>query len=239
MKIQVGTSGWSYQEWKGSFYPRKLPASAMLQFYASRFSAVEVNNSFYRIPTEKVLAGWAAQVGPDFQFILKASRRITHFHRLTDKDGSLEYFDRAVAPLRSRLGPTLFQLPPTFESDPDRLTSFLQKLPAGWPAAIEFRHPSWFSDRIFELLREHNVALVAVDEDPAEGAGAPLVVTSSWGYLRLRRTRYDTMTLRDWAKRIRSLSWDSAYVFLKHEKGSPVGPAAALELKALLDAAVR
>jgi uncharacterized protein YecE (DUF72 family) len=239
MKIQVGTSGWSYQEWKGSFYPPKLPASAMLHYYASRFSAVEVNNSFYRIPTEKVLAAWAAQVDPDFQFILKASRRITHFHRLTDKDGSLGFFEQAVAPLRSRLGPILFQLPPTFESDPDRLTSFLQKLPAGWPAAIEFRHPSWFSDRIFELLRSHNVALVAVDEDPSEGTGAPLVVTSSWGYLRLRRTRYGTSDLGDWAERIRSLPWDRAYVFLKHEEGSPVGPAAAVELKTLLGSAVR
>ncbi|HET6779312.1 MAG TPA: DUF72 domain-containing protein, partial [Gemmatimonadales bacterium] len=174
MNIQVGTSGWSYKEWKGSFYPPKLPAGAMLRHYASRFSAVEVNNSFYRIPTETVLAGWAAQVSPEFQFILKASRRITHNHRLTDRDGSLGYFLRAINPLSGRLGPTLFQLPPTFDSDPVRLAAFLEKLPAQWPAAIEFRHSSWFNDQIFELLRSHNVALVAVDEDPAEGPGAPL-----------------------------------------------------------------
>ena len=234
MNIRVGTSGWSYKEWKGSFYPPKLPARDMLSHYASCFSVVEVNNSFYRIPTEAVLAGWAAQVGPEFQFLLKASRRITHFHRLTDKDGSLEYFHRAVDPLRARLGPTLFQLPPTFESDPLRLAGFLEKLPAGWPAAMEFRHPSWFNDRTYELPRLHDVALVAVDEDPAEGPGAPLVITSSWGYLRLRRTRYEEAALHRWADRIRSLAWERAYVFLKHEEGSPTGPAPALALQAIL-----
>lgn len=234
MIIHVGTSGWSYKEWKGSFYPPKLPAGAMLRHYASRFSAVEVNNSFYRIPTERVLASWAAQVSPQFQFILKASRRITHNHRLTDRDGSLEYFLRAINPLRSRLGPLLFQLPPTFESDPARLAGFLAKLPAQWPAAMEFRHNSWFNDQIFQLLRSHNVALVGVDEDPAEGAGSPLVVTSSWGYLRLRRTRYAESDLESWADRICSAPWQQAYVFLKHEEGSPAGPAPALALRTIL-----
>jgi uncharacterized protein YecE (DUF72 family) len=235
MNIQVGTSGWSYKEGKGNFYPPKLPASAMLRHYASRFSAVEVNNSFYRTPSEAVLASWAAQVGPEFQFIMKASRRITHNHRLTDRDGSLGYFLRAVNPLGNRLGPVLFQLPPNFEKDAARLASFLDKLPAGSPAAIEFRHASWYDDQIVELLRSHNVALVTVDEDSSEGAGAPLVVTSSWGYLRLRRTRYQDTALQSWADRIRALPWERAYVFLKHEEGSPRGPAPALELKAILD----
>jgi uncharacterized protein YecE (DUF72 family) len=235
MNILVGTSGWSYKEWKGSFYPPKLPARAMLRHYASRFSAVEVNNSFYRIPSEAVLASWAAQVGPEFQFVMKASRRITHNHRLTDRDGSLGYFLRAVNPLANRLGPVLFQLPPNFEKDAARLASFLYKLPARSPAAVEFRHASWYDDQIFELLRSHNVALVAVDEDSSEGAGAPLVATSSWGYLRLRRTRYEETALQSWADRIRALPWERAYVFLKHEEGSPSGPAPALELKALLD----
>ena len=235
MKIHVGTSGWSYPEWKGSFYPLDLPAAKMLRFYASRFSTVEVNNSFYRTPSEAVLASWAAQVGPEFQFIMKASRRITHNHRLTDRDGSLGYFLRAVNPLGNRLGPILFQLPPNFEKDAARLASFLDKLPAGSPAAIEFRHASWYDDQIVELLRSHNVALVTVDEDSSEGAGAPLVVTSSWGYLRLRRTRYQDTALQSWADRIRALPWERAYVFLKHEEGSPRGPAPALELKAILD----
>jgi uncharacterized protein YecE (DUF72 family) len=235
MHIHVGTSGWSYKEWKGSFYPPRIPAGAMLRHYATRFSAVEVNNSFYRIPTETVLAGWAAQVGPGFQFIMKASRRITHNHRLQDRDGSLGYFLRSVRPLGTRLGPTLFQLPPTFERDEARLAGFLDRLPAGQPAALEFRHASWFNDQILNLLRSHDVPLVAVDEDPGSGPGAPLVVTSSWGYLRLRRTGYDRTALLQWADRIRSFPWKRAYVFLKHEEGSPLGPAAALELKALLE----
>jgi uncharacterized protein YecE (DUF72 family) len=239
MNIFVGTSGWSYQEWKGNFYPLKLPAHAMLRHYASRFSAVEVNNSFYRIPPEHVLTSWAAQVDPEFQFILKASRRITHNHRLLDRDGSLAYFLRAITPLGNRLGPTLFQLPPTFERDSARLANFLKQLPARWPVAIEFRHASWFDSEILELLRSHNVALVGVDEDPSGGAGAPVEVTSSWGYLRLRRTDYDKPALQSWADRIRLLPWERAYVFLKHEEGSPAGPEAALILKGLLEPPVR
>lgn len=235
MPIHVGTSGWSYKEWKGSFYPPKLPAGAMLRHYASCFSAVEVNNSFYRIPSENVLASWVAQVSSEFQFIMKASRRITHYHRLSDRDGSLEFFLRAVSPLGDRLGPILFQLPPTFEKDPARLTGFLEKLPARLPAAIEFRHPSWYDDQIFELLRSFNVPLVGVDEDPGEGPGVPLMVTSTWGYLRLRRTRYAEDALLDWVRRIRSLPWEQTYVFLKHEEGSPDGPVPALQLKRILD----
>jgi uncharacterized protein YecE (DUF72 family) len=235
MKIYVGTSGWSYKEWKGSFYPPKLSTGAMLGHYASHFSAVEVNNSFYRAPSEAVLEAWAAQVSPEFRFIMKASRRITHFHRLQDTDGSLGYFLRAIQPLGSRLGPSLYQLPPTFERDVARLTGFLQKLPGNPPAAMEFRHDSWFSQEVFDLLRVHEVALVGVDEDPGEGPGAPVMVTSSWGYLRLRRTHYDTAALTDWADRLRQLPWERAYVFLKHEEGSPVGPAAAVELRELLE----
>jgi uncharacterized protein YecE (DUF72 family) len=138
MRILVGTSGWSYKEWKGSFYPEKLPAEGMLRFYAERFLTVEVNNSFYRIPNERVLASWAEQVPDQFRFVLKASRRITHNNRLADEDGSLEYFLRAANPLGERLGPTLFQLPPTFKKDLNRLQNFLGRLPRRWPAAIEF-----------------------------------------------------------------------------------------------------
>ncbi|HYF38642.1 MAG TPA: DUF72 domain-containing protein [Gemmatimonadales bacterium] len=234
MHIHVGTSGWSYKEWKGSFYPQKLPAGAMLRYYADRFSAVEVNNSFYRIPVEGMLEGWAAQVRPEFRFIMKASRRITHFHRLTDRDGSLEYFLRAVQPMGSRLGPILFQLPPTLEQDLPLLASFLAKLGRRHPAAFEFRHSSWYQDEVYRLLESHNAAMVAVDEDPDEGPGAPLVVTSSWGYLRLRRNRYPLSTLRAWADRLLPLPWEESYVFFKHEEGSPTGPAPALELKAML-----
>jgi uncharacterized protein YecE (DUF72 family) len=233
MKILVGTSGWSYKEWKGSFYPEKLPAEDMLRFYASRFPTVEVNNSFYRIPSERVLAGWAEQAPEEFRFVLKASRRITHNNRLKDEDGSLAYFLRAVNPLGERLGPTLFQLPPTFKKDTVRLQDFLGRLPRRWLAAIEFRHPSWFEPEVYDLLRARDVALVAVDEDETEGGGAPLVPTASWGYLRLRRGDYETGALESWAGRIRSQEWKEAYVFLKHEDGSPRGPGAAQEMKRL------
>jgi uncharacterized protein YecE (DUF72 family) len=234
MRILVGTSGWSYKEWKGSFYPEKLPQDEMLGFYASRFPTVEVNNSFYRIPTEKVLAGWAEQVPPDFRFVLKASRRITHNSRLADEDGSLEYFLRAVNPLSERLGPTLFQLPPTFKKDAVRLRDFLARLPKRWVAALEFRHASWFDDEVYDLLRSHDVALVAVDEDETEGQGAPLVPTASWGYFRLRRSAYDAPALESGAGRIQGAEWKEAYVFLKHEDGSPRGPDAAEGLKRIL-----
>ena len=234
MRTLVGTSGWSYKEWKGSFYPPKLPQDEMLGFYASRFPTVEVNNSFYRIPSEKVLVGWAERVPPDFRFVNKASRRITHNSRLADDDGSLEYFLRAVNPLGERLGPTLFQLPPTFKKDAARLRDFLARLPKRWLAAVEFRHASWFDDEVYDLLRSHDVALVAVDEDETEGKGAPLVPTASWGYFRLRRTAYDTNALEAWAGRIQRAEWTDAYVFLKHEDGSPRGPGAAEDLKRIL-----
>ena len=234
MKVFVGTSGWSYQEWKGSFYPEKFPQKKMLAFYASQFPTVEINNSFYRIPSEKVLTSWAEQVPPQFRFVVKASRRITHNSRLVETDGSLEYFLRAVNPLGERLGPTLFQLPPTFKKDAARLRDFLGRLPRRWPAALEFRHPSWFDEEVYELLHSRDVALVAVDEAESEGMGAPLVATASWGYCRLRRGEYDQRSLDSWANQILGRPWREAYVFLKHEDGSPRGPAAAGHLNRLL-----
>jgi len=235
VNIQVGTSGWSYKEWKGSFYPPQLPTDSMLGYYASRFAAVEVNNSFYRIPSEAVLAGWAAQVPSAFKFALKASRRITHNSRLAENDGSLAYFLRAVNPLGSRRGPTLFQLPPTFKKDADRLADFLSRLPPRWPAALEFRHESWFDDEIYDLLRARDVPLVVVDDAEEEGMSSPLEPTASWGYLRLRRLDYDAGQLEGWADRILRQPWTEAYVFLKHEDGSPTGPAFAEQLQGILE----
>ncbi|HET6778072.1 MAG TPA: DUF72 domain-containing protein [Gemmatimonadales bacterium] len=235
MQVLVGTSGWCYKGWKGSFYPPKLPTAEMLRFYSGRFPTVEVNNSFYRIPTERVLAGWAEQVPQSFRFVMKASRRVTHNNRLRDGDGSLGYFLRAVNPLGKRLGPTLFQLPPNFTKDMDRLRGFLAALPRRWPTAMEFRHPSWFDDDVYSALRACDVALVAVDQSEAEGPGSPLVPTASWGYLRLRRVDYDEALLTRWAERILNQSWSAAYVFLKHEDGSPTGPAAAMQISRLLE----
>ena len=233
MLIHIGTSGWSYKEWKGSFYPADLPADDMLRYYSTRLATVEINNSFYRIPKETVLLDWADQVPPGFRFVLKASRRITHINRLANADGSLEYFLRTVNVLGERLGPTLFQCPPSLRKDLARLRDFLALVPRTWRAAMEFRHASWFTDEVYDALREHDVALVAVDEDEREGAGAPLVPTAAWGYLRLRRADYGEDALKGWLERIRSQPWQEAYAFLKHDEDKPTGPAAAMKLAEL------
>ncbi|MBA2458337.1 MAG: DUF72 domain-containing protein [Gemmatimonadales bacterium] len=231
MRILVGTSGWSYKEWKGSFYPADLPADGMLRHYASRLPAVEINNSFYRLPNEKVLLDWAGQVPAKFRFVLKASRRITHINRLADEDGSLDYFLRTANVLGERLGPTLFQCPPSLKRDMPRLRDFLARVPRTWRAAFEFRHDSWFGDELYDALREHEAALVTVDED--EGT-SPLAPTASWGYVRLRRTAYGEGELAGWAERIRAQPWQEAFVFLKHEADSPAGPASAEQLSGMV-----
>jgi len=234
MRILVGTSGWSYKEWKGSFYPADLPADDMLRYYGTRLPAVEINNSFYRIPKEKVLLEWAEQVPAAFRFVLKASRRITHINRLSAADDSLDYFLRTVNVLGDRLGPTLFQCPPSLKKDIARLREFLARVPRTWHAALEFRHASWFDDEVYDALRAHDVALVAVDEDEESW---PLVPTASWGYLRLRRSGYGDGDLAAWADRIRGQPWQEAYAFLKHEEDSPAGPDAAVKLAGIVGAA--
>lgn len=215
MRVFVGTSGYAYKEWKGAFYPAKLPAGEMLRVYSGRLAAVEINNTFYRMPSEKVLLDWAAQVPEGFRFALKASQRITHYARLRIEDDSLDYFLRTANVLGGRLGPTLFQLPPNFKKDLPRLADFLAKLPRTWRAAMEFRHESWLADDVFEALRARDIALVAVDDD--EG-GMPLLPTAAWGYLRLRRTGYDQAGLGRWAERILEQPWQEAYAFLKHDE---------------------
>jgi uncharacterized protein YecE (DUF72 family) len=234
MLIRPGTSGWSYKEWKGSFYPSDLPGDDMLHHYATLLPTVEINNSFYRIPKEKVLLEWAGQVPADFRFVLKASRRITHINRLANEDGTLEYFLRTINVLGERLGPTLFQCPPSLRKDLARLRDFLAAIPRTWRSAMEFRHASWFTDDVYDALREHDIALVAVDEDESEGPGAPLVPTASWGYLRLRRAEYGDDALKGWIDRIRSQSWQEAYAFLKHDEDKPTGPEAAMRLRDLV-----
>ena len=233
MQAYVGTSGWSYKEWKGTFYPPDLPADEMLKFYTARFSAVEVNNSFYRMPNERVVMGWADQSAASFRFVLKASRRITHINRLTAADDSLEYFLKIATVLGDRRGPTLFQLPPSLKKDVARLQDFLGRLPHRWRAAMEFRHASWFSDDVYEALRAHDVALVAVDADEEEGPSSPLVPTASWGYVRMRRTDYAPDQLVEWTRRIADQQWSEAYIFVKHEEGKATGPGAAEEMSKL------
>jgi uncharacterized protein YecE (DUF72 family) len=214
MRVLAGTSGFSYKEWKGSFYPEDLPAPAMLSYYAQRLPAVEINNTFYRMPKPALLEGWAAEVSPDFRFVLKASQRITHFKRLKDAGSEVEYFFGVAATLGDRLGPALFQLPPNLKKDLPRLQAFLGTIPADRRAAFEFRHASWFEDDVFEALREARAALcVAEDEELA----TPLVPTAGWGYLRLRRQDYDDAAVGAWAEKVRGQAWSDAYVFFKHE----------------------
>ena len=217
MRLLVGTSGYSYKEWKGSFYPRDLPASELLAYYATRLPAVEINNTFYRLPRESVLEGWAGATGEAFRFAIKASRRITHFRRLRDVDELLQYLLDTVQVLGDRLGPLLFQLPPNFKRDDQVLGGFLELLPPRCRAAFEFRHDSWFDDEVYALLSGHgNAALVASDR--AGGDAPPVVATAGFGYLRLRRTDYDAADLEAWAARVRQQPWDEAFVFFKHEE---------------------
>ena len=216
VRVLTGTSGYSYPEWKGNFYPEKMAAKDMLRFYAERFPTVEINNTFYRMPKEALLQGWADQVPESFTFVLKASQRITHIQRLKECGELLTYLFRVTAILGARLGPLLFQLPPNFKKDVPRLESFFEAMPERRRVAVEFRHASWFDDEVYETLRGQRAALCVADtgEEPV----APLVATTDWGYLRLRREDFGDAELRDWARRIREQPWSEAYVFLKHEE---------------------
>jgi uncharacterized protein YecE (DUF72 family) len=215
MTLYVGTSGYSYKEWKGSFYPKDLSEKEMLRYYGERFRTVEINNTFFRMPKPAVLETWAADVPADFKFVLKASRRITHFQRLKDSEESVSYLLKNAATLKDRLGPILFQMPPNFKKDAPRLGAFLQLLPAQQRAAFEFRHQTWFDDEVFDLLRRHGAALcIAEAEDDLD---IPFVATADWGYLRLRQPDYTTADLKKWVKRVRDQEWRDAFVFLKHE----------------------
>jgi uncharacterized protein YecE (DUF72 family) len=222
VRLSVGTSGYSYKEWKGPFYPEDLPAKKMLEFYAERLPAVEINNTFYRMPKRTVLETWAGQVPDGFRFAIKASRRITHFKRLKDVAEETSYLLSTVSALGDRLGILLFQLPPNLKADRERLATFLELLPDKTPTALEFRHPSWFEHEIFETLRDRGAALCCADvqDEPAP----EILATGSRGYLRLRRSDYETGDLEAWAERIRAQPWDEAFVFFKHETEG-AGPA--------------
>ncbi|MGI9431850.1 MAG: DUF72 domain-containing protein [Myxococcota bacterium] len=230
--VLAGTSGFSYKGWKGPFYPEDLPQKKWLAYYASQLPAVELNNTFYRMPKESVVAGWAAQVPSHFRFALKASRKITHFKRLKDAGDETGYFLRVSSALGDRLGALLFQLPPNLKCDLDRFDAFLEHLPSGTPAAFEFRHPSWPDAAVLERLTERNFAWVVSDVNDAE---APeLTKTASWLYLRLRRTAYDRAALSDWATRVSGARPDRALTFFKHEEAG-AGPRLAADFLAIAE----
>ena len=224
MKCWVGTSSFSYKEWKGSFYPEDLSNDRMLAYYGERLNAVEINNTFYRMPKRATLADWGGKVPDEFSFVLKASRKITHFKRLKDTQDELGYLVDVSSELGARLGPMLFQLPPNMKIDVERLRDFVSLFPAGLRAAFEFRHDSWFADETYTLLSDAGPALVHADtgaDEPAE-----VVATASYGYLRLRRDDYDPGDVARWARIVSDQEWEDAFVFFKHEDAG-AGPALA------------
>lgn len=214
MQVLAGTSGYSFKEWRGHFYPEKLPAEAMLSYYAKCLATVEINNTFYRMPAETVLARWASEVPARFAFTLKAPRRITHEKRLVEAGPEATEFLRRAATLKDKLGALLFQLPPFLKKDLPRLTDFLDLLPAGPRVAFEFRHDSWQSDDVYEALRAHGTLLCVTDADKGD---TPFVATADHGYLRLRRTYYDDAALRAWLDRIAAQPLIRSYVYFMHE----------------------
>lgn len=215
MNLHVGTSGYSYKEWKGIFYPEDLPAKDMLAYYSRQLPAVEINNTFYRLPQASMIENWKNQVPENFRFSIKATQRITHIKRLKNAVEETKYLLETAALLEERLGVVLFQLPPNSKKDAERLRDFLALLPPSTRTAFEFRHESWFDDKILVLLREKNCALVASDTD--EMPLTEITSTADWGYLRLRRVNYEAGDLAEWMKRVQAQKWKDAFVFFKHE----------------------
>ena len=235
MRLYAGTSGFSYDAWRGSFYPKDLPKSGMLAWFAEHLPAVEVNNTFYRMPTARLLETWSESVPESFRFAIKAPRRITHVKRLKEVAEEVTYLFDALRALGGRLGVVLFQLPPSFRKDLERLDRFLELVPGATRVAMEFRHPTWLEADVEGRLAERGVALCVVDADEAEGRAAFLADqgtragAESFGYLRLRRMRYGDGDLEDWLAAMRARSWEEAFVFFKHEDEG-TGPALAARL---------
>ncbi len=230
VRVLVGTSGYSYAEWKGrgKLYPQGLPAKRMLAHYATRLPTVEINNSFRKLPTAKTVDAWAGEVPKSFVFALKAPQQITHWKRLSGARPLTRKLVQLAARLGPRRGPLLFQLPPNFKKDIRKLEAFLETLGAlartasplppesALRVAFEFRHPSWFESDVYGALRAHGAAVCIAE---GEGLATPFVATADWGYLRLRLGRYGPKSLAAWAERIAAQPWADAFVFFKHDEG--------------------
>lgn len=227
----VGTSGYNYQEWKGNFYPEDLSDKKMLAYYGERFTSVEINYTFYRMPTNRILSNWAAEVPDRFRFTLKAPRRITHDQRLRSVEDTLASFCSTARTLGPKLGALLFQLPPFMKKDVELLEVFLHELPTGLRPVVEFRHASWLADDTYAVLKRFGVALCIAD---SEERTTPLEVTAPFGYLRLRRVDYDEAALAGWAARLAATGWREAYVYFKHEDQG-IGPAYAQRFVSMLE----
>jgi uncharacterized protein YecE (DUF72 family) len=218
MQLWPGTSGFSYKEWKGGFYPEKSKPTEWLHHYAQHLTTVEINNTFYRMPSRKVLEGWAAEVPESFRFVIKSTRSITHFKRLRGVESELAYLQQNLELLGARLGPVLFQLPPKMPKDLPRLQEFLMQIPKSWRVVVQFGDPRWLEEDVFAALRSENVALCLTDE---EKKVTPMIATADWGYVRLRNEKYTKAELRKWLKQFQKLGWQDTFVFFKHETDAP------------------
>ena len=244
MKLFTGTSGFSYKQWKGEFYPPKMKDGEMLSYYGRHFSSVEINNTFYRMPKRDLLEKWAGEVPDDFRFVLKASRRITHVGRLKNSDDSVAYLYSVAEGLGDKLGPIFVQLPPYLKKNEERLKSFLAALPHDKHIALETRDPSWETPEVRSAVEEAGHALCIVDreeDEPEEGEEplprtlSPIPDSGRWGYLRLRRCDYTDEDLAIFAERIRRTHWEEVFVFFKHEEDAS-GPGMALRFETVFNA---
>ncbi|HET7731226.1 MAG TPA: DUF72 domain-containing protein [Usitatibacter sp.] len=221
MKLYAGASGYSFKEWNGIFYPEKCKPGEMLPFYAERLPTVEINNTFYRMPTVAMLEEWVKCTPEGFRFAIKASRRITHMARIKPESSadSVAYLYKNLAALGPKRGPVLFQLPPNLRKDAPRLAAFMELLPEGHHAAFEFRNDTWFDDEVYGILKAKGAALVLSERE--DNAPPPLVETAPWGYVRLRLETYSEDDLRHWAARLAATGWRETFVYFMHEPTAP------------------
>jgi uncharacterized protein YecE (DUF72 family) len=233
MNFYVGTSGYGYKEWRGIFYPERISAGEMLRFYSGRLNAVEINNTFYRMPTQRLLLSWEKQVPASFVFALKAPQVITHLKRLKGVEEETGYLFNALNALESKLGPVLFQFPKSFRADRPTLQAFLNLIPAGVSCAFEFRSTSWLDAEVLDVLHKKGCSFCTADTD--ENPAREIISTASWGYLRLRRSHYSDTDLSQWIERVLSQKWKKVFVFFKHEEEAK-GAELAMRFKELASA---
>ena len=231
-RVLAGASGYSFKEWRGTFYPDKCKPEEMLPYYSQRLPTVEINNTFYRMPKTTVLESWASTVPEGFRFAIKASRRITHMARIKEESSAepLAFLYRNLACLGEKRGPVLFQLPPNLKKDLPRLEAFLALLPEGHRAAFEFRNETWFEDDVYAALRAAGAALVLSERE--DNAPPPLVETAPWGYVRLRLETYSEDDLRRWAQKLAATGWNETFVYFMHEPTAPAYARSLMQLAA-------
>jgi uncharacterized protein YecE (DUF72 family) len=219
-ELYAGASGYSYKEWKGSFYPSAMKPDEMLPWYAERLPTVEINNTFYRMPKRSVLESWASATPAHFRFAIKASQRITHMKRLNAESAEpLGYLYTNLAALGDKRGPVLFQTPPNMKLDLPRLQAFLDLLPDDHRATFEFRNDGWLTDAVYAALKAKDAALCLSEREDATPPA--LVQTASWGYVRLRLEEYTEAALESWVRKFKDTAWREIYAYFMHEPTAP------------------